>query len=119
MFKRGDYICKMVYWKGKKEWLIYNTRRNRSHHVHLPYEEGNAARMIVVRADEGRIPKHYPEWMVKNINRLWFGKDCESRVDLNNQNLLANDETVPGSRKKKRNFRKQPKKFVERKRGHG
>jgi len=93
--KSGSFALKVIYWKGEKWWLAHCIGKNKKHHhTHIPYDKESAARMIIVRANKGVIPKHYPNWMVDSINRLWFGKDYLDRKDLNNDNLFVSDPKI-------------------------
>ncbi len=115
--RKGNYAYKMIYYKGEKWWLAYDVRRKkRNNHTHIPYNNENAARMVVVRADRGKIPEgRYPDWMIESINRLWYGKNFRSRTDLNNDNLLVRDPKVRIKRRKKprgcKNYYNTPKHF--------
>lgn len=93
-----------IVWHGERWWLIKAIDKPKNFHTHVRYEYKQAAKMICVRADEGRIPDSYPHWMVESINRLWFGKGFELRHDLNNnaEELLTNDESVRIKRKRKK-----------------
>jgi hypothetical protein len=92
---------KVIYYRGKKEWLIYDIQRDKSYHTHVAYDQMKAGQMIVVRAKQGTIPEDYPHWMVDSVNRLWYGKDYLERKDLNNSNLLTNNKEVRSAKKKK------------------
>lgn len=72
MFRKGKFVLKIIYWHGQKEFIAYD-KRFRDRHTHIPYNKATSAKMIVVRAYEGKIPEDYPKWMVKSINRLWYG----------------------------------------------
>lgn len=87
MFRKGHFALKTIYYHGRKQWLAINTARDSSYHTHIPYSKQSAARMIVVRAAEGKIPDNYPHWMVVSINRLWYGKDTtrEDKIKQSNQ----------------------------------
>lgn len=102
MFWKGNYLMKVVYYKGRKQWLIKNKKKGKDYHTHVAYENENAARMICIRAYKGTIPKDYPRWMVLSINRLWFGKDFEKRKDICNDNLYTNDPNVRIKKKKEK-----------------
>lgn len=87
MFKKGNYIMKCIYWKGQKSWLLKDTTKPKEFHTHVPFEKKNAAKMIIVRAYKGKIPEHYPHWMIVSINRLWYGKSSvlnkkEEKLDV-------------------------------------
>lgn len=107
MFTKGDYLMKVIYRNGKKEWLLKNIKKPRNYHTHIEYNNKKAAQMICIRAYEGRIPSNYPVWMVESINRLWFGKDFLDRKDLNNSDLYTNDPNIRLKRKKKRKHKQK------------
>ena len=94
MFARGNYRLDKIYLDGKPSWLAANTKHPKDNHSHIDFEKGTAARMIIVRANEGQIPDHYPPWMVVAVNRLWFGKDFLEDKNLNNENLLTKNPIV-------------------------
>ena len=81
MFIRGNYKLKIIFWDGRKEILITNTKKNRNYHTHVSIDRYKAAQMIVIRANQGSIPDTYPKWMIKSINRRWYRKDTE-KMDL-------------------------------------
>jgi hypothetical protein len=83
-----------IYFNGERWWLVCNIRKGKEYHTHVPFDNRKAAQMIVVRADQGRIPESYPDWMVDSINRVWYGKEYKERKDLNNSNLKTNDKEV-------------------------
>lgn len=84
MFQRGKYLLKVIYNKGVKEIVICNTSKTKDYHTHIPFSKFKAARMIVVRANQGYIPSDYPRWMIKSINRLWYGKNCSEDFKMVN-----------------------------------
>lgn len=88
--------------RGEKEWLIYDSKKPKEYHTHLTFDKKTAAKMICIRASQGKIPESYPHWMIISINRLWYGKDFENRQDLNNENLLIKDEDIRIKRKIKK-----------------
>lgn len=102
MFKQGNYIMKVIYFHNEKEWLVYDCKKGKEYHTHIPYKLNRAARMIVIRASNGNIPNDYPMWMVESINRIWYGKDYADRMDLCNENLYTNNSEVRFPRKKKK-----------------
>ena len=91
MFKKGNYIMKCIYWKGQKSWLLKDITKPKEFHTHVPFEKKNAAKMIIVRAYKGKIPEHYPHWMIVSINRLWYGKSSV----LNKKEEKGNGFMVP------------------------
>ena len=94
MFTKGNYVCKTIYYNGKKEWLLYDKTKPKKYHAHVRYERSKAAIMIVIRASKGIIPSNYTDSMVYDVNRLWFGKDFLERKDLVNDDLLTNDPII-------------------------
>ena len=111
MFARGNYRLDKVYFDGKPSWLAANTKYPIENHSHVDFKEGTAARMIVVRANKGAIPDHYPYWMVVAINRLWFGKNFLEDKNLNNDNLFTKDPVVRLKRRCKKKDRPNKRKL--------
>lgn len=81
MFIRGNFKLKTIYWNNRKELIIINTIKPKEFHTHISFDRRKAAEMIVIRAYKGIIPDTYPNWMIKSINRLWYGKNTE-KMDL-------------------------------------
>lgn len=106
MCEENRYRYREIYNHGIKEWVVYDSKKSKDYHAHVKYSNKNAAKMICIRAQGGVIPKDYPNWMVVAINRLWYGKNFESRQDLNLENLYVKDESVRIKRKQRR--RKYP-----------
>lgn len=112
MFKKGDYFLETTYFNGEESFIVKHIHK-RTRHTHIPMNRGyNAARMVLIRAVQGKIPDDYPEWMVTSINRLWFGENFMNRTDLCNENLRTNDPDVRFYRnlynlKKKKNQKKR------------
>ena len=71
--------------------------------------------MILKMAEKGEITKHYPQWMIHSVNRLWFGKDYKLNSRLDNTNLLTNSPEVRIKSKskkiKKKKYRNYPKNY--------
>lgn len=91
MLRKGNYVLETITHAGEEFFLVKHLK-NRARHTHIPISYGhNAARMVLIRADRGKIPESYPSWMVVSINRLWFGQDYELRTDIDNTNLYTNE----------------------------
>ena len=110
MFRSGNYVVSEYFYEGQK-WFRVEFHKNPERHTHIHLERGfKAAKMCAVRANQGRIPEHYPDWMIQSINRLWFGPDYDSRKDICTKNLLTNDpdiRVIGRSIKKERRKRKR------------
>jgi hypothetical protein len=92
MSSTGNYIVRGTTFKKEKWWIVCDIKKGKEYHTHV--KNRKSAEMIAVRAHQGAIPDHYPDWMIDSINRLWFGKNYKTRTDLNNDNLMVNDPKI-------------------------
>lgn len=107
IMKKKRYERKCIYWKNERYWLLYDRYNKQEFHTHVPFNKKNAAIMILKMAEKGEITKHYPQWMIHSINRLWFGKDYKLNSRLDNTNLLTNSPEVRIKNKSKKIKRKK------------
>ena len=105
--KKKRYERKCIYWKNERYWLLYDRYNKQEFHTHVPFNKKNAAIMILKMAEKGEITKHYPQWMIHSVNRLWFGKDYKLNSRLDNTNLLTNSPEVRIKSKSKKKLKRK------------
>jgi len=68
LYRKLNHIVVKSFYSGGSYFTVVNTKKRTHCHVHkFNY---NCARMICVRASEGKIPDSYPEWMKDCIRRI-------------------------------------------------
>lgn len=66
--KRHCIVVKSYTKKGNYYFTVVNTKNKK--HCHVFANQFNSAKMICIRASEGKIPEKYPLWMKNAIRRL-------------------------------------------------